>query len=298
MRKKTILLPLLSISSILSFLPFAASGATVGYWRFENSSNVGEDSSGNGFDMTNNTAPADVDVISNASFTDFPNPVPQTGAPNAQTGNFDSPATSYLSIGDQAEFGFQNFTIESYVRLNSSSGSTTPSIIAGQFDSSDAAWQFGTTGGGSGLGANRLFLQISQGASASFTKTLVSSGDDFLLEIGKDYYVAASVNYSNPGGVEATFYIQNLTDNETIAMSTDSDTYTSLYNSSTDFTIGASYSNGSPSRYFAGWIDEVRLSDTALSQSELLSIPEPNHYGLLGSIAVLFVISLRRRKRS
>ena len=44
---------------------------------------------------------------------------------------------------------------------------------------------------------------------------------------------------------------------------------------------------------FDGLIDEVRISDTALSPSEFLSVPEPTFMGLFG----LLGLSLARRRR-
>jgi hypothetical protein len=282
---------LLATVSATALTPLISHAGTVGHWRFEDSLNLGTDSGSNGLDMTNNNT---VDSVASV----FPATIPNTGASNTAAGDFGSSGTSYLSIADSAEFAFQDFTIESYVQLNSASGGTTPSIIAGQFDTGDGAWQLGITGSGSGFGAQRLYLQISLAGSTTHTQYLTAGDDeDLLLDLDTNYYVAASVDYS-VSGVTATFYIQNLTAMTEVVTISDSDTYTALNNSSANFSIGASYSSGAADRNFDGIIDEVRLSDVALARGELLVIPEPQAFGLIGGMAVLFAATRRRRVRA
>ncbi|HVJ46751.1 MAG TPA: LamG-like jellyroll fold domain-containing protein, partial [Luteolibacter sp.] len=117
-----------------------------------------------------------------------------------------------------------------------------------------------------------------------------------------DYYVAATVNFTGTT-VETVFYIQNITDSGAlISMNGTPATLpagysalpTSLYNSTANFAIGASYATGSPSRYYDGLIDEVRLSDTVLSPSQLLAVPETSSAGLIAAAALLLGTGRRR----
>jgi hypothetical protein len=120
-----------------------------------------------------------------------------------------------------------------------------------------------------------------------------------IISFNRDYYVAVSFDIATD---DAIFYWQDLTDGGTLQTQTvnlvtvfNKDA-TALGDPTLDFTIG--YSAGSDKRWDAGgFIDSVRLSNTALSESELLiSVPEPSTVALmLGGLAGLFVMVRRRR---
>jgi hypothetical protein len=116
-----------------------------------------------------------------------------------------------------------------------------------------------------------------------------------IISFNRDYYVAVSFDIATD---DAIFYWQDLTgagtlQSQTVSLAVDA---TSLGDPTLDFTIG--YSAGSDKRWDAGgFIDSVRLSDSVLSQSELLvSVPEPSTIALMfGAAAGLFVMVRRRR---
>lgn len=285
-RMKPLARTFIVISGIVAGLTMSAQAATIGYWRFENSSALGTDSSGNGLTLTNNSA--------TSVSTPFPNPIPQTGASNLLAADLERDNAQYLSVADSSLFAFQDFTIESYIRLESTS-SANPQIIASQLNSNtgvNAAWQFGiSASSGSSFGSTELFFQASSNGS-----TLTGFDSDWTISTGVKYYLAASVDFT-ASDTKVTFYLQDLTNGGALQSKTVTSTaLTSLFNSTTNFAIGASYNSGNAARFFDGAIDEVRLSNTALTQSALLtSVPEPSTYALLASLGVFAVVFLRRR---
>ena len=267
----------------------SSQAATVGHWAFENNLDLGADSGPNNLGLTNSNVGGIAAL--------FPSSVPFSGSPNTGAGDFEVDTPGFLSGADNAVFAVQNFTIEAYVKLESGGSGTTVRAIASQFNSGAAAaqsWQLGVAGAGSSLGNRRLFMQLS-GNGVDLVNFAPTTG--FTLTAGSNYYVAASVRFTGTT-IETTFYLQDLTAGGNLLSTTVSSTAASLlgglYDSNANFAIGASYNNGAASRHFDGTIDEVRLSNTALSPGELLAIPEPSAISLLGmgGLAVAF----RRRR--
>ena len=264
-----------------------AQAATVGYWRFENSSDLGADSGSNGLSLTNiNTTPS---VAS-----PFSNPIPQTGAANSLTGDFEQSSSQSFSRADSGIFNFDDFTIEAYIRLESLDGSN-PRVIASQLNTgtgASVAWQFGVTGTGSMIGNAVPFLQVSGDGTSLVNLGMAGN----TLAINTNYYLAASVDFS-VSGVTAIFYLQNLSVNGSLTnLSVSSASPTGgMFDSTANFAIGTSYNNNVRSRFFDGLIDEVRLSDNALPQGELLaSVPETSSAGLIVAAALLLGTGRRR----
>lgn len=112
-----------------------------------------------------------------------------------------------------------------------------------------------------GLGGTlprELSLYVAQGGDFDFV------GSGFQVEVGRDYYVASVFDLD---AQQITFYVQDLTNDGPLQSSTATHNRTAL-NSISTFVIG-----GSPGGFdfgLDGLIDEVRLSNTALSSSELL----------------------------
>ncbi|HVJ46750.1 MAG TPA: LamG-like jellyroll fold domain-containing protein [Luteolibacter sp.] len=248
-----------------SFCP----ASTIGYWRFENASSLGEDSGPNGLTLTNANSVASI-------ATPFPAIIPGTSQGNTLAGQFTSGSSRYLWTDDKELFEFSDFTVEAYIKPASFGSGSAARTIVSQLNTgtgASIAWQFGVTGTSSSLGATRPFIQMSGNGTDLVS---YSPGAAFTLEAGKLYYVAATVRFTGTG-IETKFYLKNLTDasatfqsgNGTFSGSTA--VPTAIFNSTARFAIGASYASGVSSRHFDGVIDEVRLSNSALAVSELLA---------------------------
>jgi hypothetical protein len=279
--KKWLLPVLLSAASI----PVQA--GIVGYWRFEEDLGYFSDSGPNG--LTLNTSGGTPGATPNAG---FPNPIPSTGAPNLQHADFEIDSASAFQLEDHPAFAFQDFTIEAFANLESAASNTLARSVAAQygFNNTNLAWRLLITGEGSGLGPRNLVLQLSSNGVGSGNVNLDSN---FQLQFGIDYYVAAAVDIT-PSNTTVTFYLKDITNSGELLSASVNGNITALFDSTAPFHIGGS-GTSTTDTFFDGSIDEVRLSDLALSASELLIVPEP-------SVATLLLAGLlfggARRKRS
>ena len=278
MKKNRLLSPAICLLASL-VITSSVQAATIGHWRFENSPGFLNDSAGS-YILTNNN---DVTQVA----TPFGSTVPQTSASNEYAASFNG-TNAFLASGADPNFDLGNaFTIEAYFRPNALTGTH---MIASHTRTSDnqRSW-FLATNDASGIRMN---------LSANGTNNKTENAFNGSLTTGKSYYVAAAFDGSTHS---VTFYLKNLTDDTalqtaTIAFVADGSNITSVHNSSAHFNIGAA-GNGDVGSVFDGIIDEVRLSDTALSQGQLMIIPEPGAYGMLVGFATLACVMLRRRRR-
>jgi hypothetical protein len=194
----------------------------------------------------------------------FLNPIPQTRQANGNVADFGSSSTdSYLSRADSGdEFAVASFTLEAiFNRSNSVLASVR--YIAAQFNGAgnQRSWAFGMWAN-TGDNPSQLFAILSQAGTTGVT---VFSG--FPITPGVDYYAAITFN-SDTGAV--TFYLQDLTNGGLLQSRTVASGLPGLKNSTADFQIGTL--GGSSLAKWVGSIDEVRLSNAVLSQSELLAV--------------------------
>lgn len=251
-----------------SFCP----GSTIGHWRFENASVLGEDSGPNALPLSN------VNGVTSVAASPFPANLPGTSQSNALAGKFVAGSSQYLWTADRELFEVSDFTVEAFIKVDSFLSGSSPRSIVSQLNTTvnDTAWQFGVTGTGSGLGARRPFLQISGNGKdlISFSPEPTTSGSNFALVAGNFYYVAATVRFTGTG-IETRFYVKDFsattpTLRTAVGTVSGSPLPGAIHNSSSRFAIGASYTNGAASRFFDGSIDEVRLSNSVLSSIDLL----------------------------
>lgn len=280
----------ISLASLLlgsAALPLGA--ATIGYYQFEDTPGVLEDSSAANRDLTQTQSP-NGQVAS--PFGSVSNP-PAGSATNTEAMSF-SVNGGFTAV----DADYADLTVEAFVNLTSASGDGQARVFAAQFGTTGTtrAFNFGVAGNTSSTFTdnNTLFLQVANAAGA------VSSIDTgFRLTTGVNYYLAASINAGalNAGADgQVTFYLKDLTNAGTLQTATKTVTgFNAFYDPTQVFTIGSS-SNGTTSRW-DGIIDEVRFSDVALTSDQLLvAIPEPSSVALiLGGLVFVGVIARRQR---
>lgn len=294
-----------------------ASAAVVGYWRMEDSNNLGLDSGPNGLNLTNYGGTATPQVVyaphpvsGDGSY--FPSTITGVGANTGQavwsgaTGAERNATTGQQGLilqytSQSVLAGLSSFTAEAFV--NSDQFLTWESNIVSLYRGASGTQSGNTfTFRTSTNGANKE-LSLSMGSGTS-GKTYWSG---VTLLTDKDYYVAVSFDLTKQGTGTAgvTFYIQNLTDNGPLqVISKDIDTGTIVNAPASTYSyleIGARKESSYMARGDMKWngvIDEVRISDTVLAQGDLLvnSVPEP------ASLSVLLIggglLAMRRRRQS
>jgi hypothetical protein len=263
----------------LLWLAAPARADIVGYWTFEDETNLGKDSGPRALDLVpGGNTPTDAPRHWE---TPFLHPMPQTGQPNRLAARFMKASEHHLSRPDSPELSLKDFTIEAFFRLDSTGKETAPRAIAAQGDlaGDQFGWQFGITGGSSALGANRLVLTFSEDGRELVS--LVPTGEAFQVE-GADrdiyYYAAAAVDFTDYN-VEVVFYLQSLGPAGKGPVELTSELVVNRLKATKDstapFSLGCSYDQGNPARVFDGLLDEVRLSNTTLPQEQLLVTARP-----------------------
>ena len=274
----------LAAAAALIATPSLTLADTLGYWRFENTPGFLADSGPGGRTLsTAGTAPTSTTLAGGALGSSFPNPIPQTKDANGIGATFSSGGR--FRIADEAALYSNTFSAELY--LAASSYNTSTKSLVGQWNAtgSQRAWLFSV----SSTQIPALLLSTTGGDTITVTSGLPA------LQVNKDYYLAVTVDLSDATADGITFYMQNLTDGDPLLVDGQAhlDTATSIKNSTAGLTIG---STDQPSSPFTGLIDEVRVSNVKLSQSELLNVPEPSTLGLAVGVGMM-ALSRRRTQR-
>jgi sugar lactone lactonase YvrE len=249
----------------LTAINTAANGNVVRYYRFETNNGVSvsngetmtvaDDSSGNGLNGTVFGSPT-------YTTTPFPNPVPQTGASN-QYAMLCGTGKGVLLSGATVPILAPTFTVEAYFDLtstNPNTGDVKPIIRVEDPTTGEGVFtlEFLNARGSNGNGTDDLLLEMSNDGLELY---------DFDLQADADYFVAATCD-----GTNVNLYVDgDLIDSGSISGFTGSGT------------IGAAIGNDVPGNAaFQGYIDEVRISNTALSPSQFLdAVPEPASFPML-----------------
>ena len=258
-------------------LSFHASFATtVGYWRFEEGSagsaatGTGTilDSSGNGFNGTSMNGPlysSSVPV----------NPVPRTDAANNLSLNFNG-SSQFIYVPDEPAFQLtQSLTLEAYVYIRSAPSGGDREII---FRGDDR------------VGLDPYFLGVANGnidfniENAQGLTTTVSTA---IPEYDQWLHIAATLD--NASG-NMGLYVNNTLESSIV---TANRPFGPLQANQIP---GLGFGNTEDANYFEyfdGLIDEIRISNVALTPGQFLdSVPEPASMSLL---ALMGIFVLRRR---
>lgn len=246
--------------------------AVVGYWRFENNL---LDSSGNNQDATGG---ADFGYSANVpgAVVD-PGDLSNVASYDQGTGASTVAASSILN----ATFSSGSFTLEAYVYLNLGAADFQQ-IISSQNDATNTGIYFsvgtGMSGYTSGYNGSGVLGQLVSGSG---------------LTTGAWHHVAWVGSYSaGNGGTAVQFYVDGTAVGGLQFYAANGSTHISM--SPTD-----SWNIGGPSNNFNGLIDELRISNEALSPSEfLVAVPEPGTWTLFGLGALILASSAVARKTS
>jgi hypothetical protein len=230
---------------------------TMGYWRFE-------EASGQALDLSANARHGDLNGGAARSATVFGSSVPQTSAANAQSMEFFGSDGDAVNMGNGFNVDDDDFTLEAYVNLRDafSFPLIAGKLVGGNFldrgfelqGRPDAAHGNGEAGPGKW---KALFRSRDGG----------NSDDLFSADLNYNtwYHLAAVRN-----GATLSLYVDGvLAGSKAISNS-------GSYTSGQEFSVGGANTTGGPPGDFGravnGYVDEVRLSNIALTPSQFLNV--------------------------
>jgi len=269
-----------------------ANAATLAYWRFGDDTSYTYDSTGNGHNITGITA-TQTTLPGSGDGSAFPDPIPQTGQSNANAADFNGTNSGDRAIADDFFDSSSDFTVETLFNMSAVNNSREQYILSQYNTSSNRSWAIGVADGDEGINGSdpsELFLYLSSDGEFG-TSTTVGLG--LTVAANTDYYI--SVGFDNTSSTnDLSFYYQDLTNGGALQSATFSSGITALHDSTAQMEFGAFATDNSN---FGGLIDEVRISDSVLEQSDLLMVPEPTTMASMLMALGLFASSGFIRKR-
>jgi len=257
-----------AITFILSLaaLSNSADADVIGYWRFEG----GIDGS------TAAGADTILDSASTNHGTPFGDPVftsdvptssiPLTGDTNSLSLDFDGTGDTVLIGTDAALNSAAPFTVEFW--MNSSDASSGQKLLVDKSHGfGDSTGWFFQTGG-----IGQIGFGFGNGGAFPGTGSTTNFFD------GNWHHIAGTYD-----GSTIELFVDGISQGTEMA-----GTYVS---NTRDIRIGSARNNG---RFFNGQIDEVRISDSVLSPSQFLSVPEPSSASIV-AFATIGLFSRRRK---
>jgi hypothetical protein len=297
-----------------------ANGATVAHWRFEGSTDAefldDSNSTSTTYNLSRGTAPGG--TVGQATYaplsgadpaayalpaagvgSKFPTSL-QGGLTNAQaaqirdsvSGTSDNYGDGYFTVADNNAFHDATFTLEAFIH-RAAANENEVQVLAAHWGTSKG-FAFAVNEADAAAKANGLQMWLHNATSGGGINNTYQSS--LAVASGRDYYVAvvfqaSSANNTSDGSV--TFYLKDLTAGGTLQSETIAVARASVPNSTEVLTIGG-LASGENKRRWIGLIDEMRYSDTTLTQADLLVVPEPASFSALGLGA--FGLLGRRRK--
>ncbi len=260
------------------------SAATVGWWRFEDDPGYLKDSA-NDLALTTSGDPQHVSLPDNGRGQGFIDATPLN--PTAKAADLDG--NDSFNVSDAKLRNLQDFTAEAFVHIDTinSDGERDTVVSMWKTDTDDRKFRFELDNG-------TLRAPVAEDGDGVPAEGVTS---DLSVTEGQDWYVAVAMDISDAGEGGTVFYAKNLSSDGPLLVDDDETrTVTSLFTPApgTPFEIGRAQS---AHRDPDGLFDEVRVSDSQLSQNELLintlRIPEPASALLL---ALFFLSTLQRRQ--
>ncbi len=175
-----------------------------------------------------------------------------------------------FQLPDDVKLPSDQFTLEAFVYLRSVFDDGTVRTIASHWngDTKATGWAFGVTGKKSAYKPQSLVLQLwGQDDAGKIAYDAIFSG--FLMQLNRPYYVAVSVNLKDAGEKGITFYLKDLAnDEDPLQIYSTTHKVVRMTAAKNTFCIGGTM--GKLERSWDGMIDDVRLSNIGLPQSQLL----------------------------
>jgi mono/diheme cytochrome c family protein len=179
-------------------------------------------------------------------------------------------AQARFQLPENAKLPGEQFTLEAFVYLRSVFEDAQVRTIASHWsgDTRAPGWALGVTGKKSAYKPQTLVLQLwGQDAADKAAYDAVFSG--FHLQLNRSYYVAVAVNLRDAGDKGLTFYLKDLAnDEEPMLVYATTHKVVKMPAPRGPFTIGGTV--GKLERSWDGMLGDVRLSDIALPQKQLL----------------------------
>lgn len=264
------------LAATAAFLSFTASSqaAVLAYWQFEtNSGNAttngqtitsADDSSGNGYTLSNLSTPTTPSAFQ-TNTGQFFSPVPQTGATNSFFASINENGLTTAANGILNGVG--TYTIELSFRRTGATGGAQRVL----FDSRATS------------GANGFSIELSDGTPDNLRFSRPGFGTSVTTGLGLALNTTYSLAMVKTGSTAQIYLGSTL-----VSTLTGFDAGTSLAGQA--ISIGSYKDN---TNLLPGFIDQVRISDTALTTSQFLSVPEPSTAAMLVAFGGLFFL---RRK--
>jgi len=249
----------------VSVLSFSAHASVVAHWKFEEGP-AGSAASGTGslLDASGN----------NLSMTPFGGPKYEVVANPGSILGLDFDGTNDIAYrADSSLFKLTSLTVEAFIRLDASLSSLHQIIFRGDYRSGKDPFYLAVLGG-----KLRFYLD-------DLTSAVALHSPD-VLPLGTNLHVAATLD-------DATDTMKMFINGVEVASMSASGIRPNVdLFSSARVSIGGLSDGFGIGQYFGGGIDEVRISDTALSPSGFLTrpVPEPSAlivWALLGSIGLV-----------
>ncbi len=251
-------------------VPAIAQNPTVGYWRFEDGAKGFLADSGS----------LSIPLVVEARMGE-PQQVtlPQSGAGSTFLRATNHSAALFVDKNEanlHAEakeelLHLQEFTAEALVHLRTANEDAKGQVIvaSGAFDESGGSWMLSITGETSPRGARHLMFayQFAPGPWATENRVAIDSG--LQLKMNTDYFVAVAFNAADTAKSGLAFYLQDLTNKAALetAFRSHPQEATSVEANQEGLRIGNLKSQKTG---WDGLIDEVRVSNRQLAESELL----------------------------
>jgi hypothetical protein len=175
-----------------------------------------------------------------------------------------------------------DFTIEAVIYLKSLYPDATVRTIVSHWDSDSKhpGWSLGVTSTKSGYQPRNLILQL-VGSDSSGKTTYEVVASNLRPELNKPYYVAASVKISETGKSGITFFLKDLSKNDTpLQTAAVAHRVVKDYRPTVPLLLGGRH--GQTHHRWNGLLDNVRLTARVLPKSELLVSKEGKLAGIVG----------------